>query len=79
MKQAGDVDGQKTTAKKTTKKRAGRKAGAKKATTASMSKALTAENLVQAKKLVDDLGGIEQARRRWRFWRSWGRALRRSD
>ena len=52
MKQAGGSDGQKA-AKKTTAKRS--------------ANSLTAENLVEAKKLVDELGGIEQARQALKY------------
>ena len=63
MKQAGDLDGQKTTAKK----RPGRRSSTRKPTTVSTSKALTANDLVEAKKRVDDLGGIDQARKALKY------------
>ena len=56
MKQAGNLDGHNAA----TNASASRTSGAK-------SKTLTAENLVDAKKLVDELGGIDQARKALKF------------
>ncbi len=50
------------------KKRRGRKPAAKaSAPRSSTSNRLTAENLVEAKKLVDELGGIDQARKALKY------------
>ena len=58
MKQAGQLDGQNLEGQKAaTKKSAAKKAAPKKS-----AKTLTADDLVEAKKLVDELGGMDQAR-----------------
>lgn len=65
MKKSGEQGGQKPAsapAKKSAKTRARKKATATEFTP-STSKGLTADDLMEAKKLVDELGGIEQARR----------------
>jgi hypothetical protein len=66
MKESGESGSGKSTAKKKAvkKKVAGRKAMTKKttATSSRAAKALTADDLVEAKKLVNELGGIDQAR-----------------
>ena len=66
MKESGGSGISTSPAKKRTvkKKSAGRKATRKKATSRN---ALSAENLVEAKKLVDDLGGIDQARQALKY------------
>ena len=74
MKKSGESGGQKSasapakksTAKKAAKKRASKKATATKATR-STSKAVTADDLMEAKKLVDELGGIDQARKALKY------------
>ncbi len=74
MKKSGESSGQKSasahakksTGKKTAKKQVGRKATAT-ISTPSTSKALTADDLMEAKKLIDELGGIEQARRALKY------------
>ncbi len=55
--------------RKTAKKTVGRKKAARKATPrkAASGSALSAANLVEAKKLVDDLGGIDQARQALKY------------
>ena len=50
--------------KKTAKKKAARMAASRQPASANT---LTAENLVEAKKLVDDLGGIDQARQALKY------------
>ena len=60
MKESGQLDGQKAA----TKKSGSKKSSPKKSAPAN---ALTAENLVEAKKLVNELGGIDQARQALKF------------
>ena len=70
MKKSGDLGGSgEMVATKTTKKRGGGRTGAKKSVTGagSRSNALTAEDLVAAKKLADELGGIDQARKALKY------------
>jgi hypothetical protein len=66
MKKSGESGSGKSMAKKKAvkKKLTSRKAMTKKTTAATSraAKALTADDLVEAKKLVDDLGGIDQTR-----------------
>jgi hypothetical protein len=66
MKKSGESGSGESRAKKKAvkKKVVGRKAMAKKttATSSPAAKALTADDLMEAKKLVDELGGIDQAR-----------------
>ena len=69
MKKSGETGGQKSAsapAKKPAKKRSGKKATATKSTR-STSNSLTADDLMEAKKLVDELGGVDQARRALKY------------
>ena len=66
MKESGGSGTSTSPAKKRTvkKKSAGRKATRKKATSRN---GLSADNLVEAKRLVDELGGIDQARQALKY------------
>ncbi len=62
MEKAGESDRQKSAPVKTAVKKS-----ATKKSTPPTSKALTADNLIEAKKLVNDLGGIDRARQALKY------------